>query len=97
MVKICPECGRKYPEDHNFCSKHSKLIKLVHIDELVNVKVRLQDTDDKIYESNQKKIMMIVKGDILHKVRLNETRHNKKSGSLWDMIKQCVKGSMKRR
>ena len=68
-----------------------------HIDELVNVKVRLQDTDDKIYESNQKKIMMIVKGDILHKVRLNETRHNKKSGSLWDMIKQCVKGSMKRR
>ena len=53
--------------------------------------------DHKIYESNQKKIMMIVKGDILHKVRLNETRHNKKSGSLWDMIKQCVKGSMKRR
>ena len=68
-----------------------------HIDELVNVKVRLWDTDDKIYESNPKKIMMIVKGDILHKVRLNETRHNKKSGSLWDMIKQCVKVSMKRR
>ena len=63
-----------------------------YIDELVNVKIRLWDTDDKIYESNQKEIMMIVRGDILHKVRLNETRNNKESGSLWDIIKQRVKG-----
>lgn len=68
-----------------------------YIDELVNVKVRLWDTDDKIYESNQKDIMMIVKGDILHKVRLNEARYKKESGSLWDIIRQRVKGSIYRR
>ena len=68
-----------------------------HIDELVNVKVRLQDTDDKIYESNRKKIMMIVKGNILHKVRLNETRYNKRTGTLRDIIKQRVKGTKYRR
>ena len=59
-----------------------------HIDELVNVKVRLRDTDDKMYESNKKKIMMIVKGDILHKVRLKESSCNsRRDYSWWNIIK----------
>ena len=37
MVKICPECGKKYPEEDNFCSKHSELIKLVYINDLVKI------------------------------------------------------------
>ena len=37
MVKICPECGKKYSEEHNFCSKHSDLIKLVYIKDLVKI------------------------------------------------------------
>lgn len=63
-----------------------------YIDELVDVEVRLSDTDDKIYESNQKKVFMIVKGDILHKVRLKESRYNSRSEcSLWNIIKQRIK------
>lgn len=62
-----------------------------YIDELVKVKVRLWDTDEKIYESNQKKLMMIAKGDVLHKVRLKERDCNKKSSSLWEIIKQRLK------
>ena len=37
MVKICPECGKKYPEEDNFCSKHSELIKLIYIKDLVKI------------------------------------------------------------
>ncbi len=63
-----------------------------YIDELVDVEVRLSDTDDKTYESNQKKVFMIVKGDILHKVRLKESRYNSRSEcSLWNIIKQRIK------
>lgn len=61
------------------------------IDELVEVKVRLRDTDDKVYESNPKKIMMIVRGNILHKVRLNSMRCNKESSSFWNTIRKLVK------
>ena len=35
--KICPDCGKKYLEEDNFCSKHSNLVKLVYIDELVKI------------------------------------------------------------
>lgn len=61
-----------------------------HIDELVNVKIRLQDTDDKIYESNQKAILMIAKGDVLHKVRLKAVQKNKEVESLWDRLRECI-------
>ena len=37
MVKICPECGKKYPQEDNFCSKHSELIKLIYIKDLVKI------------------------------------------------------------
>jgi hypothetical protein len=53
----------------------------------------LWDTDGKTYESNQKNILMIVKGDILHKVRLKEKYNNMRSDSIWEMIKQLVKRS----
>lgn len=66
-----------------------------HIDGLVRVKVRLKDTNDKIYESDQRKILMIVKGDILHKVRLNEIRKHGRTPSLWDMLKQGLKNRKK--
>lgn len=59
-----------------------------HIDELVNVKIRLRDTDDKIYESNQKSILMIAKGDVLHKVRLKAAQQNKEGGSFWDRLRE---------
>lgn len=61
-----------------------------HIDELVNVKIRLRDTDDKIYESNQKAILMIAKGDVLHKVRLKAAQQNKGTGSFWDRIREYL-------
>lgn len=35
--KICLECGKKYREEDNFCSKHSELIKLVYIKDLVKI------------------------------------------------------------
>lgn len=59
-----------------------------YIDELVNVKVRLKDTDDRIYESNQKKMMMVAKGDVLHKVRLKEATSNKENCSLKNRVRQ---------
>ena len=37
MQKICPVCNRKYSEEHNFCSKHSNLVKLVYIKDLVKI------------------------------------------------------------
>lgn len=63
-----------------------------YIDELVNVEVRLSDTDDKIYESDRKRVLMIVKGDILHKVRLKESSCNsRRDYSWWNIIKQRIK------
>ena len=35
--KICPECGKKYAETDNFCSKHSELVKLVYEKDLVKI------------------------------------------------------------
>lgn len=61
-----------------------------YIDELVKVKVILEDTDGNTYESNQREIMMIAKGDVLHKVRLNETRNKRQSLSGWS-IKKAVR------
>lgn len=61
-----------------------------YIDELVKVKVILEDTDGNTYESNQREIMMIAKGDVLHKVRLNETRNKRQSLSDWS-IKKAVR------
>ena len=37
MEKICPVCGKKYHKSDNFCSKHSKLVKLVEIRDLVKI------------------------------------------------------------
>ncbi|MBQ2987130.1 MAG: ATP-binding protein [Tyzzerella sp.] len=49
-----------------------------HIDGLVDVRVRLVDTDSNIYESDESKLLMKVKGDILHKVRLKASYKKKK-------------------
>ena len=35
--KVCPRCGRKYSDDDNFCSKHSDLVKLVYVSDLVKI------------------------------------------------------------
>ena len=37
LEKICPECGKKYPAEDNFCSKHFDLVKLVYIRDLVKI------------------------------------------------------------
>ena len=37
LPKICPECGKRYSEGNNFCSKHSELVKLVYIKDLVKI------------------------------------------------------------
>ena len=62
-----------------------------YIDELVNVKVQRRDIDDKIYESNTKKIMMVVKGNILHKVIERNKGCDNKYVSFRDIIKKYVK------
>ena len=62
-----------------------------HIDELVDVEISLWDTDDKTYQSNTSKMLMLVKGEILHKVRLNEARESGRTPSAWDAIKQRLK------
>ena len=36
-TKICPECGKRYTKDNNFCSKHSNLVKLVFEKDLVKI------------------------------------------------------------
>ena len=35
LVKICPKCGRKYPEDYNYCTIHDVAIELAYIKDLV--------------------------------------------------------------
>ena len=35
--KICPECGKAYPPEDNFCPKHFKLIKLIDERDLVKI------------------------------------------------------------
>lgn len=37
MPKVCLVCGKKYSEEDNFCSKHSELVKLVYIKDLVKI------------------------------------------------------------
>lgn len=37
MQKVCPVCDRRYSEEHNFCSRHSSLVKLVYIKDLVKI------------------------------------------------------------
>ena len=37
LVKECLVCGKKYPEEDNFCPKHSELVKLVYTKDLVKV------------------------------------------------------------
>lgn len=36
-VKICPECGKKYSVEDNFCSEHFDLVKLVYEKDLVKI------------------------------------------------------------
>jgi len=37
MQKICPVCGKKYSKNDNFCSKHSDLVRLVYVKDLVKI------------------------------------------------------------
>lgn len=48
-----------------------------YLDEMVKIKIELFDTDGNVYNSEEISVGIIAKGDILHKVWLNEKRNKK--------------------
>ena len=67
-----------------------------HIDETVKVKVFLADTDENIYESPESKVLMLARGDVLHKVWLRERRRSK-NVSFWKRLFRGNDSKMKKK